>query len=126
MLYVVSFRGKYRRAVTDSRTSGQLKRRFKCCDVIFTREEEVEVAPLSCGENPGGVADKHPPGDDGDNGDHCDDGDDGDNGDHCDHGDDRDDRDDLGDRYDLNDRYDLGDRDDDGDGCDVIALITYR
>ena len=31
-------------------------------DEILTREEEVEVFPLSGGENPGGVADKHPPG----------------------------------------------------------------
>ena len=30
---------------------------------IVTWKEEVEVAPLSGGENPGGVAHKHPPGD---------------------------------------------------------------
>ena len=69
-------------------------------NIIFTREKEVEVAPLSGGENPGGVADKHPAGDcdRGDcHGDRGDDGDRGDRGDHGDHGDhgDRDDHGDL-------------------------------
>ena len=51
---------------------------------IVTWKEEVEVAPLSGGENPGGVAHKHPPGDhhhghDCDRGDHHGDCDDCDN-----------------------------------------------
>ena len=61
----------------------------------------MEVAPLSGGENPGGVAHKHPPGH---RHSHCDNFDNDDDDDDCDNGDNGD----LGDLDDLGDHGDHG------------------